>query len=246
MVLQLPNIQNYELHTKKQVCYGLEIQHFERKSLGFFFLFVILFFGGRGNGVSWNSTSHIKILPKPLSSPEIIWFSLVELYKSLHHRVGSAASKFRSRFSSCWGEKGQVVGEFSILWLWYTKNSNLLRSGNLAFQSIKPMLNQKLLLPLLCWSFTFRCFSHVFGCFWSQTLNNLFLFFVTIKVRIIHGGKMHSEKTDSSFISMPTLQNTAYNKSASDFEFMTYVGHEYLIYAVPTSAGLSISYSNAI
>lgn len=38
MVLQLPNIQSYELHTKKQVCYGLDIQHFERKSLGFFYL----------------------------------------------------------------------------------------------------------------------------------------------------------------------------------------------------------------
>lgn len=36
---------------------------------------------------------------------------------------------------------------------------------------------------------------------------------------------MHSEKTDSSFISTPTLQNTAYNKSASESGFVTYVGH---------------------
>lgn len=45
--------------------------------------------------------------------------------------------------------------------------------------------------------------------------------------------KCTQEKTDSSFISIPTLQNTAYNKSASDFEFVTYMSHEYLIYAVP-------------
>lgn len=47
MVLQLPNIQNYELHTKKQVCYGLEIQHFERKSLVFFFICHSLFWRER-------------------------------------------------------------------------------------------------------------------------------------------------------------------------------------------------------
>lgn len=50
MVLQLPNIQNYELHTKKQVCYGLEIQHFERKSLGFFFYLSFSFLEGEGMG----------------------------------------------------------------------------------------------------------------------------------------------------------------------------------------------------